>query len=367
MLAILAQKNEVSTVRTRAGVVVEGVDPQDPESIRAYYASVAAGFVGEGGFSRFIDSFGLPLSLLCSLEDLERAAFEQTVELHQTGSLHTELRGSPYSYQALIGAPVDEIIQALRAGVRRAFHERGASGSYIAAFSRQNALGEAGSPVLKRQAEGIAAAAARLHSTSEPLGIDIAGFPETAYPPRLFVEPLAPAIEAGVPITIHAGEQGVFPRFDGAPTELLWEAIDLLGVKRLGHGTSAISSLPLMQALKERGIGVECCPMSNALMGFCPLEQNPLKAFLDAGLSASISTDDPLMFGHATVAALLDDTRATLGLSPAHETALARHGVETAFVSDSRREWLAEQLESSRPEGQIGEPPGESGLKRPTW
>jgi adenosine deaminase len=96
-LARLAARHHVTEVRTRAGLRVEGVDPQDPASIRAYYASIAAGFGLPDGSTRFQQSFGLPLSVLRTLEDLEQAAVDEVTWCAERGSLHTELRGSPFT------------------------------------------------------------------------------------------------------------------------------------------------------------------------------------------------------------------------------------------------------------------------------
>lgn len=348
-IARLAEKNGVTSAKTRAGVVLEGVDPQDPASIERYYQQVAEGFAGPGGFARFIDSFGLPLSVLQSLEDLEAAAFDQLVDLADHGSLHTELRGSPVTYTATVDATVDEILDALTAGVERAFAERGASGTFIAAFSRQNGLGPEDGPVTKRQAPIVADAAARRFDPERPMGIDIAGFPEDAYPPRLFERALAPAREAGVPLTVHCGEQGVWPDFAAAPPALVLEAVEVLGARRIGHGTCLIKDASVRAALRERGVGVECCPRSNLKMGFLPsLREHPLKAFLDDGMLASIATDDPLMFGDFTVAELLDGCAHELGLDTAARWALAEHGLQTAFVSDARRAALLASLRATR-------------------
>jgi adenosine deaminase len=348
-VARLAQRHGVHEVRTRTGVLIAGVDPQDPESIRAYYRAVAAGFTGPGGFARFVDSFGLPLSVLTSLEDLEAAAFEQLVALHEQGSLHTELRGSAMTYQERVRAPVPEIIEALRAGVERAFRERGASGTFIVAFSRQNGLGPPDGPRMRRQAPEVCAAVADLYDAERPLGLDIAGFPELAFPPRHFEAVTRPAREAGVPLTIHCGEQGRAPDFADSPPELVVEAIERLGARRIGHGTCLIASPAARAVVKAAGVGVECCPQSNRLMGFVPrLEDHPLRRFMDEGLRCSIGTDDPLMFGDFTVGELLDHGGAALGLGEAERWRLAEDGVATAFVSDARRAWLQDRLRELR-------------------
>jgi adenosine deaminase len=344
LIARLAQRHGVADVRTRSGEVVPGVDPQDPASIRQYYAAVGATLGGANGCGRFVDSFGLPLSVLRSLEDLEEAVFDQLVDAAAAGSLHTELRGSPYSYREHIQAPIDDIAAALVRGVDRAWRERAVSGTFILAFSRQKGLPGPGVAPEGGQARHIADLAARLHRADRPVGLDIAGFPEVAFPPGVFVDALAVAREAGVPLTVHAGEQGVPPDFAGAPPALIVEAVERLGARRIGHGTSLAASVVARDLVRAHHIGIECCPVSNARMGFVPVAQHPLPRFLAAGLLVSLSTDDPLMFGPFTVGETFDAIAAPLGLGPSDLLALTRKGIESAFVTEARRALLREQL-----------------------
>jgi adenosine deaminase len=347
-IARLAARHGLGEIRTRSGAIVSGADPQDPASIRRYYASVAAGFGAPGGFPRFTDSFGLPLSVLRTLEDLEDAVLDQLVDCADRGSLHTELRGSPFTYQEHIDAPVEEIAVTLVRGVDRAWVERAVSGTFVLAFSRQKGLGPPDAPPVQRQAAVVARLAAELHRRDRPVGLDIAGFPETTYPPRMFEEALAPAREAGVPLTVHAGEQGQPPDFTDAPPELIVEAVTRLGAKRIGHGTSLAASPDARQFLRERGVAVECCPISNAKMGFMPLANHPLPLLLREGLIVSLATDDPLMFGPFTVAETFDAIAGPLGLQAADLVTLTRNGIESAFVTDARRAWLRSRLVASR-------------------
>lgn len=343
-IARLAERHRLVEVRTRAGIRVPGVDPQGPASIRRYYDSIAAGFGAPDGFVRFTDSFGLPLSVLRSLEDLEEAAFEQIVDCGEAGSLHTELRGSPFTYRETVDAPLEEIAAALVAGVERAWRERGASGTFLLGFSRQKGLGPADGPADRRQAPVVARLAAELHRPDRPVGLDLAGFPEVPFPPRLFVEALAPAREAGVPLTIHSGEQGRPPGYADAPPGLAIEAIELLGARRIGHGTSLAASPAARALVRERGIGIESCPLSNLKMGFEALATHPLRLFLDEGLLVSLSTDDPLMFGPMTVAGTIEAIAADLSLSEPDRRRLAENGLETAFVTEERRAELRKRL-----------------------
>ena len=346
-IARLAARHGLTEVRTRFGQLVPGVDPQDPAAIRRYYETVARGFTGPGGFARFVDAFGLPLSVLRSLEDLEEAVFEELVACAEAGSLHTELRGSPFSYQEHVNASLEEIAAALVQGVDRAWLERRVSGTFILTFSRQKGLAGADAPASLRQAAVVARLAAELHRPDRPVGLDIAGYPEVPYPPAAFEEALRPAREAGVPLTVHAGEQGIPPDFADAPPSLIVQAVERLGARRIGHGTSLAASREARALVHERGIGVECCPVSNERMGFMPLASHPLPRFLEEGLLASVSTDDPLMFGPMSVAETLAAVAGPLRLARAAVEQLSRNALACAFVASGRRAWLQTRLDAA--------------------
>ncbi len=354
-IARLAARHGLTEVRARSGVVVAGVDPQDPESVRRYYRDIASGFGRPDGFTRFADSFGLPLSVLRTLEDLEEAVFDQIVDCAHHGSLHTELRGSPFSYQEHVDASIEEIGAALVNGVDRAWRECRASGTFLLAFSRQKGLGGADVGPAGRQAPAIADLAARLHRLDRPVGLDIAGFPEVPFPPRLFKEALGPAREAGVPLTVHAGEQGRPPAYETAPPALIVEAITSLGARRIGHATSLAASREARRLVRERGVAIESCPISNDRMGFVPLAQHPLPLFLEEQLLVSVGTDDPLMFGPFTVSETCDLVAFAPGLGGAWRLQLTRNGIQSAFVTDERRRWLSARLEAAVPS--VSSPP----------
>ena len=105
------------------------------------------------------------------------------------------------------------------------------------------------------------------------------------------------AAELGLHRLIHAGEIG------GA--EKIREAIELLGVERIGHGIAAIHDPALMDLLANRRIPLEICPRSNLRTGALALqlrkpqariEDHPLPKLLRHGIPVVLSTDDPAMF-----------------------------------------------------------------------
>jgi adenosine deaminase len=344
MVARLAERNHLTEARTRTGILVEGLDPRDPDSIRRYYATIAATFPGPGGFARFVDSFGVPLGVFRTPEDLEEAAFEQLIDCAGGGSLHTELRGSPITLGEHVRASLDEIVEALAGGVQRAWDERRVSGTFVLAFSRQRGL-PGYDPVLPGgQAAPIADLAAKYHRPDRPIGLDIAGFPETTFPPLAFLEALRSAREAGVPLTVHSGEQGELPHFYDAPPALIVEAVECLGAVRIGHGTSLAASAGVRTFVRERHVAVECCPVSNARMGFVRIPDHPLPLFLREKLLVSLGTDDPLMFGPFTVTETFAAVAGPLGLQPTDLVQMTVNGLESAFITEARRRELRARL-----------------------
>jgi adenosine deaminase len=338
-IAILGQKNRITQIKSSKGEILP-VDPQDPDSIRTYYKNLIPGLTTPDGFMKFLASFAVPLSVIKSLEDLSEATRRQVLEQAAKGCLHLELRGSPYTYQSSIkdNPPYEEIIGAIRSGMGKAYDETEASASYIACFSRQKA-GQFGKEVVDT--------VVKTNTADSPIGIDIAGV-EPGFPPSKFKDILAPAIEAKVPMTIHAGEQSPPPNFKETPASFIREAIDL-GAKRIGHGTSLISDMELMEYCRQNGIHIEACPESNQALGYMPIASHPLGKFLRYGLSASVSTDDPLMFNDNSVRELLKNNMEALKITPDDVAQMTRHAINAAFVSEKRREELTRKFNSLCP------------------
>jgi len=338
-MATLAQKNNVTHALTRnSKEPIEGVDPQDPDSIRAYYRGILAGFKSPDGFSKFLDSLGLPVATMCSLEDLQYAACQQILHQAQQGSIHTELRGSPYTYQENLREPAtfEEVMAAIRSGIRQAYGENGASGAYIACVSR-NKVDKYGDSVVK--------AILATHTATYPMGFDIAGAPEGKFPPAMFENLVKPLREAGIPITIHAGEQSHPPNFPEAPPSFIRDAIDKLGAQRISHGLSLTADPKLWAYMRDKGVCIETCPVSNDMMGYMPLDKHPLREFLDAKLPVTLDTDDPLMFGTSSVRDIAVNHGKILRLIPDDLVQITHNGIAAAFVTPERRAELERKFD----------------------
>jgi adenosine deaminase len=118
------------------------------------------------------------------------------------------------------------------------------------------------------------------------VGFDLAG-PEFGYPPQQHAKAIAMVREAGLPITLHAGEADAAIR--------VIEAADL-GATRIGHGVRIIDDAALLQEARARGLHLEVCPTSNVHTGAAAsVATHPITTLWRAGLNLSFNTDNRLM------------------------------------------------------------------------
>jgi adenosine deaminase len=101
------------------------------------------------------------------------------------------------------------------------------------------------------------------------------------------------AREAGLQVTVHAGEEPV----STAPDEVR-NAILELGAERIGHGIHIINDAAVLALVRERNVALEVCPTSNWLTSSVPsTREHPVKRLIDAGVAITINSDDPGLFG----------------------------------------------------------------------
>jgi len=158
---------------------------------------------------------------------------------------------------------------------------------------------------------------------------------EVGHPPEKFVRVFARARQLGFHCVAHAGEEG--------PPAYIWSALDGLHAERIDHGVQATQDAALMQRLAQERMPLTVCPLSNIkLCVFPDLAAHNLPALLDAGLCASLHSDDPAYFGGYINENFLQ-TFAALPLNAAHAHQLARNSFEASFVSEAQKQaWVAQ-------------------------
>ena len=160
------------------------------------------------------------------------------------------------------------------------------------------------------------------------LGIGLASS-EVGHPPEKFARVFARARELGFRLVAHAGEEG--------PPAYIWSALDVLKVERIDHGVRAIEDAALMQRLVQDRIPLTVCPLSNLKLRVVDtLRQHHLQRLLDAGVMATVNSDDPAYFG-GYLNENFSQTFAALPLTAAHAYTLARNSFDASFIDEGAR------------------------------
>jgi aminodeoxyfutalosine deaminase len=179
------------------------------------------------------------------------------------------------------------------------------------------------------------ASAARRHRV---IGIGMGG-DEQAHDASVFAPAYAEARRRGLRTTVHAGE------FAGPRS--VWQAIDVLGADRVGHGIRALEDAALVRALAARRVPLECCPSSNLCTRVAASwEEHPVAALHRAGAFVTLSSDDPAMFGTT----LGDEWRALAGrahLGAAEVLRIGRRTIEAAFLDAGARAALLAEFDAA--------------------
>jgi adenine deaminase len=147
---------------------------------------------------------------------------------------------------------------------------------------------------------------------------------EAGHPPEKFARLFARCRALGLRIVAHAGEEG--------PPEYIRQAIDVLGVERIDHGVRLLEDQALTVRVRDLGLALTVCPLSNVkLCVFKSLAEHNLKRLLQAGLKATINSDDPAYFGGYLLENFLKTT-AALSLDVHEVAALARNSLQLSFA-----------------------------------
>ena len=238
----------------------------------------------QGSLLAYLDKFHYPLWITQFYENILRVTTDIVEEAYRHGVRLLELRYSPviHTYGGLtLRQAIRAVLSGMNAVVTR---HSGLEVGVIVIAMRQH-----GPHIAKILARQSIAEAQHLHERAGVVGFDLAGA-ERGNPPNLFREAYDIARRGGLGLTVHAGE-------DEGPRRI-WEAVDLLGADRIGHGCSAVQDRALLRRLARDKILVECCMTSNYQTGAVPRgTPHPIHMFLDHGVPVAVCTDNTTVSG----------------------------------------------------------------------
>ncbi len=272
----------------------------------------------------FLEKLDTGVSVIASIEDCFRIAYENVLDAASEGLDYTELRFSPYYMAQNNNLPMYAVVKAVIDGVQQGSKDTGLPVNLIGILSRTYGVDicHAELGAILSHKDGIVA-------------LDLAG-DEAGFPADLFQSHFNKARDAGFQITVHAGEA------DGPDS--VYNAISLLGATRIGHAVNAYKDPKLMEFMAKNEIGIESCLLSNYhTHTFMDLASHPVKTFLEYDITVCLNTDDPGVSNN-TLASEYELAKNTLKLNPLQIQTLQNNALEMAFLSADEKKALKTKI-----------------------
>ncbi|PQM28329.1 adenosine deaminase [Sphingopyxis lindanitolerans] len=276
------------------------------EEVRAAYAF--------SNLQDFLDIYYQGMGVLHTEQDFHDLTAAYLARAHADNVRHVEIFFDPQGHTTR-GVAFATVIAGITRALDEARREYGLTSKLILCFLRH--LSEA-------DADATLDEALPFLGRIDGIGLDSS---EVGHPPSKFARVFARARALGLKLVAHAGEEG--------PPAYVREALDLLHVDRIDHGNRSLEDPALVARLASEGMTLTVCPLSNLkLCVVGDMADHPLKIMLDAGLAATVNSDDPSYFG-GYVGANYQAVADALDLSKAELLALARNSFTGSFLSDA--------------------------------
>jgi len=269
----------------------------------------------------FLDIYYAGANVLRDADDFHALAQAYLRKAHAQGVVHVEMFFDPQTHTSR-GISLATVLEGLRRALTEAQRDLGITCRLILCFLRHLSADEAMRTLEEALPYKDAIAAVGLDSS------------ESGHPPGKFADVFARARREGLWAVAHAGEEG--------PPSYIYEAMDILKVRRIDHGVRCEEAPDLIGRLVRERMPLTMCPPSNVkLKVFARIENHNLKRLLERGVCVTVNSDDPAYFGGYVAENYLAVQHA-LDLSRSQLVALARNSIEASFLDDAaKRRWFA--------------------------
>ena len=266
----------------------------------------------------FLDIYYTGASVLLTEQDFYDMTMAYLARAAADNVRHAEIFFDPQTHTAR-GVPFKTVVD----GIWRACQDGPISATLIMCFLRHLS-----------EEEDIATLEEALPFRDKIIGVGLDSS-EVGHPPEKFARVFERARNHGLHLVAHAGEEG--------PPAYNESALDVLNVERIDHGVRCLEDPALVERLVREQVALTVCPLSNLkLRVFDAMGDSNLRRLLDAGLVATVNSDDPAYFGgyvNANYLAAFD----ALPLDATHARRLAKNSFGAAFLEPERkRAYLAE-------------------------
>ena len=272
----------------------------------------------------FLDIYYEAAHILIHEQDFYDLTMAYLKKAHADNVVHTEIFFDPQTHLHR-GVSFETIIDGITKAMHDAKKEPGISSKLIMCFLRhlsEKSAFETLELALPHKDKIIA------------VGLDSS---ENGHPPSKFFNVFNKVREEGFFVVAHAGEEG--------SAENVREALELLEAVRIDHGVASAEDPDLMNELRDNGIPLTVCPLSNVkLKVFEDLNEIPIKTFLDHDILVTINSDDPPYFGGYINDNFIQIAQ-TQNLSRKDIYKLAENSFNASFITEAERNMYLEKLQ----------------------
>jgi adenosine deaminase len=275
-----------ATIVELAAEIGHVLPASDPEQLQRWFAESA----GSGSLERYLETFSHTLAVMQTRDQLVRVASECALDLAHDGVVYAEVRYAPELHLES-GMELDDVVDAVREGFELGADQAASDGHPITVRQLLTAMRTA---ARSREIAQLAVA----NRDRGVAGFDIAGA-EAGFPPSRHLAAFEYLRRENAHFTIHAGEGYGLPS--------IWEAIQVCGTERLGHGVRIVDDIsvddegvahlgPLASYVRDRRIPLEMCPTSNIQTGAAAsYAEHPIGLLTDLRFRITVNTDNRLM------------------------------------------------------------------------
>jgi len=272
----------------------------------------------------FLDIYYQGAGVLLHEQDFYDLCFSYLTKCAEQNIRHTEIMFDPQTHTER-GVPFSVVIKGIHRACEDAEKKWGISSLLIMSYLRH--LSEEDAFTTLKQSLPF-------KELITAVGLDSS---EKGNPPSKFKNVFKASVNEGYIPLAHAGEEG--------DADYIWEALDILKIKRIDHGNNSMQDENLIATIVEKDIALTVCPLSNQALQVVPdLRTHPLKKMMDLGIKVTVNSDDPAYFGGQVNQNYIEIQKA-LDLTKKDIYELAKNSFEYSLASDELKEIYLSELE----------------------
>lgn len=272
----------------------------------------------------FLDIYYQGAQVLIHEQDFYDLTYSYLKKCAEQNVRHTEIMFDPQTHTER-GIAFKTVINGIYKACRDAHQNLGVSSLLIMSYLRHLSEKDA----FKTLEQSIP-----FKDLIKAVGLDSS---EKGNPPSKFEKVFQASVKEGYVALAHAGEEG--------DADYVWEALDILNIKRIDHGNNALQDEKLVEEIIKRDLALTVCPLSNRALQVVPdLKNHPLKRMMDMGLKVTVNSDDPAYFGGQVNQNFIEIQQA-LSLTKQDIYELAKNSFSYSLLNEDDKSVYLEELD----------------------